>query len=89
MKAIQKNLTDLKKRLHAVLPEYRPISEFNGQPGTFKAICGEGNVYLVRWETGEALTAKRSEKLVMDYFTLCRKSDEAISDFRPEDGWDM
>lgn len=89
MKQIQKNLTDLHKRLHAVLPQYQPISTFKGDSGTYKAINAEGNVYLVTWEKRDNEPPKRREEFVMDYFTLCRKSDQKVAELKPEDGWDL
>lgn len=89
MKHLQKNLTELHKRLYAVLPQYQPISAYSGRSGTFKAINHEGNVYLVTWQHFEDKPPVRKEEFAMDYFTLCRKSDEKVSTMRPEQGWDL
>lgn len=89
MKQIQKNLTDLHKRLHAVLPEYPPISTFAGKSGTFKAINADGNVFLVTWTYRDGEPPLRKEEFAMDYFTLCRKSEDKISSLAPDQGWDI
>jgi len=40
----------LAARLRAVLPEYKPVSERQGDAlGTYKSIDREGNVWLIRW----------------------------------------
>lgn len=89
MKFAQKNLNDLHKRLHAVMPEIPPISQFNGKSGRFKAIDQEGRVSLVTWLFEEGKPAYRSEEFVMDYNTLLRKSDDKVSGNAPSDGWDV
>jgi len=89
MKFQQKNLSDLHKRLKAIMPEYKPISEFNGQSGTYKAINGDGNVFLVTWTVEEGKDSHRSESFVMDYNLLMRKSDDTMSRYEPHEGWDI
>jgi hypothetical protein len=89
MKFQQKNLSDLHKRLKAIMPEYKPISEYSGKTGTYKAINGDGNVFLITWTHDEGKPPHRSESFLMDYNTLLRKSDDKMARYQPEEGWDL
>lgn len=88
MKYQQKNMTDLQKRLKGVLPEYKPISEFVGQSGTYKAVNSEGNVYLVTWVIKEGETPRRTENMVLDYNGLMSGS-EAYKRPSSDEGWNL
>lgn len=88
MKFQQKNLTDLQKRLRSVLPEYKPISEFNGESGTYKAVNNDGNVFLVTWTCEEGKTPVRSESMIMDFNGLMNKS-EGYKRPAPDEAWNL
>ena len=58
-------------RLNAVLPDYKPLAEWDGlTPGVYKAIDPTGSVWLVTWypdytDANGKLWRKRSKKLVL------------------------
>jgi hypothetical protein len=89
MRYAAKDKADLYKRLHAILPEYRPISEFNGKSGSYKAVDADGRVFLVTWTCDEDQVPRRSERFLMDYAKLVSQSDTAVAWFSPEDGWTL
>lgn len=84
------NLTDLHKRLYAIMPELQPISTHKtGDSGTYKAIDHEGNVYEVDiWYTEN--TMHRRERLVMNYAVLAAQSNDAVEKrLKPHEGWNL
>jgi len=85
------NLTDLHKRLYAIMPELQPISLHRyGQDGVFKAIDAEGSVYEVHISYVDGMM-RRSERKVMDYALLAAQSSHAMepSRLKPHEGWDV
>lgn len=89
MKHQGKNISDLAKRLRSILPEYRPISEFAGRSGTYKAVDADGNVYLVTWTIHEDKIPHRAEQMIMDAQKFMTASEEAMVWFKPDEGWRM
>jgi hypothetical protein len=61
----------LKARLRAVLPDYAPLNEWDGDtPGVYKAIDTTGSVWLVTWhkpytDVNGVFWRKRSKRLVL------------------------
>ena len=85
----QRDKTDLHRRLATVLMEYPLISTFNGKSGTYKAVDGEGNVYLVTWACEEDMVPYRKQRLVMDAKKFLRESEEAEVWFKPDEAWNF
>ncbi len=84
------SLTDLHKRLYAIMPELPPISTHKtGTHGTYKAIDHEGNVYEVEiWYVDS--TMHRRERLVMNYALLAAQSHDAVEPrLKPHEGWNL
>ena len=82
------SLTDLHKRLNAIMPELPLISTHKtGTHGTYKAIDHEGNVYEVEiWYVDN--TMHRRERLVMNYALLASQSQDAVEiRLKPHEGW--
>jgi hypothetical protein len=80
------NLPDLYHKLKQVLPEYPLISTYQtGINGTYKAIDGEGNVWLVAWDFNPDVPVK-SQQFVMDYHALSRVAVEQ-NRLAPTEGW--
>lgn len=61
----------LKARLRAVLPDYAPLAEWDGEtPGVYKAIDPTGSVWLLTWlppetDVNGVLWRKRIKKLAL------------------------
>lgn len=87
MKAYVKNYSDLAKRLRSVLKEHRCISEFTGQSGVYKAVDGDGNVFLVEWICKDGEMPWRQERLVMDSARFFKESEESSNWFKPDENW--
>lgn len=85
------NLTDLHKRLYAILPEIPPISSHQyGQDGVFKAIDAEGSVYEIHICYVNGVMRRRERKL-MDYALLAAQSSHAVEPprLKPHEGWNL
>jgi len=61
----------LAARLRAVLPDYRPLADWDGStPGVYKGIDATGSVWLVTWhqpytDVNGVYWRKRSKRLVL------------------------
>jgi hypothetical protein len=90
MRQFQNSFGELHRRLKNVLPEYRPISEWQaGQTGTYKATDNSGCIYLVTIEYVDA-TMRRTVKLVMSAEDAARQTEEPGKRRpRPDEGWNL
>lgn len=67
----------LHERLGQVLPDYRPVSERRGdEPGTFKAIDGDGNIWLVTWHEPAKPTRDEPHHVVRRTKQLAIKAED-------------
>lgn len=85
------SLTDLHKRLYAILPQMPPISSHQcGQDGVYKAIDAEGNVFEVHISYVDGVM-RRSERKIMDYALLSAQSSHAVEPprLKPHEGWHL
>lgn len=82
----QTNYPELHKRLYGVFPEYRPISKMDG-PGSYKAIDGAGNVYLVTISVTEEGSQRRTTERLLAAEDVLRQTNPRL--FRPKEneGW--
>jgi hypothetical protein len=90
MKHQQKILTDLHQRLYQILPEYKAISSWMGESGTFKAVDAEGNVFIVEFSRSE-VGLRQEKRFFCDYQSLVVNSHTRNEAKRPEagDNWNL
>lgn len=83
-------LSDLHQRLYQILPEYKPISSWTGESGTFKAVDAEGTVYLVDISRSEA-GLRHEKRFFCDYQQLVTNSMSRAEAKRtsPEENWNL
>ncbi len=90
MKHQQKILPDLHQRLYQILPEYKPISSWMGESGTFKGVDAEGNVFIVEFNRSEA-GLRHEKRFFCDYQALVVNSQSRNEPKRPDSGenWNL
>jgi hypothetical protein len=83
------NYPDLHKKLYAVLKNTDPISKrIEDIEGVWKAIDGEGNVYLVAWWKDEDGKWHRSQKLQLDAKQVANQfAEEESGRPKPHEAW--
>jgi hypothetical protein len=90
MRTFQTSFVELHRRLKQVLPDHKPISEWqSGQSGTFKATDASGCVYLVTIAY-EGATMRRTVELVLNSEDAARQTEDPKKRRpRPDEGWNL